>query len=69
MSRAELISKQAEEFLNLRWRQHWFDEVGECTRVHLEKKKGKEGNSAGTVDVLGKKCNNLMDIKHSTKLN
>lgn len=48
VSRAELISQQAEDFLNLRGWQHRFDEMGECAGVHLQQKnKTKQKKSGG----------------------
>lgn len=45
---AELVSQQAEEFLDLGRRQHWFDKMGECPGVHLE-----EGRGGGTKGKPG----------------
>lgn len=38
---AELVAQQAEQFLDLRHRQHRFDVVGERTGVHLGQRRGE----------------------------
>lgn len=45
--RAELVSQQAEQFLNLWHRQHRFDIVGERTGVHLGHKREENNNKWG----------------------